>query len=47
MGKHQIPVFEIGQITQPDYGIQLIVSGKELSLPEFERDELARWLSED
>lgn len=47
MEKHQIPVFEIGQVTQPDYGIQLIVSGKELSLPEFERDELARWLSED
>ena len=47
MEKHRIPVFEIGQITPQVDGIQLIVSGEALELPEFERDELARWLSED
>ena len=47
MAKHEIPVFEIGQITEATDGVQLIVSGKELSLPVFERDELARWLSQD
>ena len=41
--KEGIEAFEIGQITSPEEGVQ-IIRGHELEpLPTFERDELACW----
>ncbi len=43
--KEGIEAFEIGQITGPEEGVQIISSHELEPLPQFERDELARFFS--
>ena len=42
-----IDAYEIGQILAPEEGLQMIGRDGEVPLPEFPRDELARYFSEN
>ena len=47
LGNEGIDGYEIGQMLAPEEGYQMIGREGEVPLPEFPRDELARYFSEE